>query len=432
MIAASPRSVVCLWALLLFAVEHPVSLAAGPKAHLIHISVDGLAATYLPDFFTTAPENYPNFLRLIREGASTLNARCDYDFSETMPNHTSMLLGRPVLQPAGWPDSAHHGFTDNFWSPEQTYHNSGNSNVSYLYSVFDVAHDHGLSTAFFAGKEKLAICYVSYNETNGAPDLMGEDNGQNKVDYAQILDWPMGYDCLALINAVTNYLADHAPNYLFLHIADLDYMGHYTGWGSEQWGSTLADIDRCLGSLFEALARNSDFGIQTTIILTTDHGGGYPYNTHVYPFHPLNYTIPFMVWGPGWPANTDLYRLFANRFDPGAGRPDYNAVQQPLRNGDSGNLALAVLGLPPIPGSSLLPVRGLPQVALNISPTGQGVLVSWPSPSTDFVLESTDNLGSTASWQVISDGIIDDGTQLIYEWTDVLGGPTRFFRLRMN
>jgi hypothetical protein len=36
-------------------------------------------------------------------------------------------------------------------------HNYGNAAVPYKVSVFDVVHGHGLSTAFFAGKEKFAL-----------------------------------------------------------------------------------------------------------------------------------------------------------------------------------------------------------------------------------------------------------------------------------
>lgn len=67
-------------------------------------------------------------------------------------------------------------------------------------------------------------------------------------------------------------------------------------------------------------------------------------------------TIPFFVWGAGLAVGSDLYDALVNRFDPVDARPDYDALLQPLWDGDSGNLALALMGLEPIPGSTLVPM----------------------------------------------------------------------------
>jgi len=385
-------------ALAFLAISNTALGAVQVVPHVIHISVDGLSSVYLSECLRTNAAAYPNFQRLINEGASTMNARCDYARSETIPNHTTMLLGRPVSQPIGLPDTVHHGITFNVWYDTNiTFHNSGNTNVDYCYSTFDVVHDHGLETAFFAGKDKLGICTVSYDDTNGRPDLIGDDDGPNKVDYSEIIQWINSVvDCVALMTAVTNYLADTAPDYLFLHLADMDYVGHNTGWGSTRWCAELAKMDACLGSLFMALERNPSLDGQTALVISTDHGGGDPWNNHIYPERPLNYTIPLFVWGPGWPAGANAYDLFANRFDPGTNRVDYVAPRQPLRNGDGANLAMTLLGLPPIPGSFIHPVIGA-KMLLTFSNGTNGLRVAWPSDSADFRLETSDQLEDKSS-----------------------------------
>ena len=100
------------------------------------------------------------------------------------------------------------------------------------------------------------------------------------------------------------------------------------------------------------IANSSALSGKTAIILTADHGG--TEDTHARPTDPANYTVPFFVWGPGVDAAADLYALnAATRLDPGAGRPDYDATVQPIRNGDGANLGLQLLGLGPVSGSSI-------------------------------------------------------------------------------
>src|SRR5262245_40754357 len=127
-LGAFSRSVLLMFTLTSAATGQTVS-------HVIHISVDGLR----PDAITAlGPVNAPNFYRLRTEGVFTDNARTDFDYTVTLPNHTCQLTGYPVLGTNG------HNWIINFdVSAGQTLMSNRGA---YVPSVFDVTHDHGLRT----------------------------------------------------------------------------------------------------------------------------------------------------------------------------------------------------------------------------------------------------------------------------------------------
>lgn len=326
---------------------------AGPAqvSYVVHVSVDGLNAIYLHQALSNAPADYPTFMRLRREAAFTLNARCDVTKSETLPNHTCMITGRPVDQVEGQPETAHHGFSANTDKPSWTLHNQGNKAVPYIASVFDVVHDNGQSTLLVSGKEKFALYQKSYDATNGAADTVGEDNGKNKIDHALIQTTKSD----TLVAYWKKEMFAKPLTYSFIHMPEPDTVGHAKGWGGSEWMDALKQVDHYLAQILETVKGNAATSNKTTVIITADHGGGSPTKTHVNPKERLNYTIPFFVYGPGWEGGKDLYSYFSNRRDPGTEQLPYSAEQQPIRNGDSGNLALTLLGLPSIPGSFIKP-----------------------------------------------------------------------------
>ena len=109
--------------------------------------------------------------------------------------------------------------------------------------------------------------------------------------------------------------------------------------------------DAAIGEVLAAIAADPTMAASTAVIVTADHGGtGIGGDAHSDESHILNYTIPFIVNGPGVGMG-DLYTLNAGiRLDPGTGRPTEDGVQ-PVRGSEAGNLALQLLGLDPIPGS---------------------------------------------------------------------------------
>lgn len=314
--------------------------AARQARHVIHISVDGLRS----DAVTRATsKRVPNLYRFRTEGAYTDNARTDYDYSNTLPNHTSQLTGRRVTGLQG------HNWTKNTDpSPGETLHSNKGA---YVASVFDVAHDNGLSTALYTSKSKFVIYDQSYNEKNGAEDVIGVDNGRDKIDH-----FVFDSETESLVDRFVAAMSDNPVDYAFVHLRDPDSAGHSRSWEVRR-GSSYMDavqkVDRLIGHIFEMVESTPELAGNTVIILTADHGGGGNWHNHGSADHAENYTIPFYVWGAGVEA-TELYALNSGtRSHPGMDNPGYDAPLQPIRNADAANLSLSHLGLPAVPGSSV-------------------------------------------------------------------------------
>ena len=323
---------------------------------MIQISVDGLHSQQLQSLMQTQPDRYANFQRFVSEGATTFNARTDFSNTYTLPNHTSMITGRPVSQPADDP-TLHHGYLNNS-SPRSTdtLHNAGNPALDYVASTFDQAHDHALSTALYTGKDKFVIFPQSYNVTattnGGRPDtyLADGDQGVNKIDKYEF-EVVKGTSSGIMQTLLADYQSTPF-NYALLHFLEPDAAGHAFGWRSPEWNDIVHLVDQHLGQLFDLVQSQPQLAGRTALVLTADHGGSLLGHDEI--DDPNKFRVPFFVWGPGVAPGADLYELNSlTRRDPGAGQPPYTETLQPIRNGDSGNLSLALLGLPPIDGSSI-------------------------------------------------------------------------------
>src|SRR5687768_6154442 len=143
-----------LWGLILSTFTLATHPLRAEIQHVIAISVDGLRGDFLQTFVDGAPAEFLNFVRLRDAFGYTYNARCDYDFSETVPNHLAMVTGQPVSPPTGLP-GVHHGCPSNFPTATHTVHASGTNPEIYEAGNFDVVHDRGLSTALDLGKTRL-------------------------------------------------------------------------------------------------------------------------------------------------------------------------------------------------------------------------------------------------------------------------------------
>jgi hypothetical protein len=401
-----------------------------PQAqYVIVISVDGLGGTYLNKIFngtaTGGPYAIPNFTRLKNEGAGTLAAHCDNNNWETLPNHTSIVTARPRDGVAG------HGWSSN-GDPAvgQTIHSVKGS---YVAGVFDVAHDNGLRTGMYANKTKFSLFDTnasypgggSYNAIYGALDTTGVDNGRDKIDNTYINTTLGGI----IVNTYIAQQSTNAMQYAFLHINEPDANGHGSGWGSTTWNRSVTNVDLMLGKIFKLVEQDVPAMIgHTVIILTADHG-----NQDNPPTGADRYSVPFYVWGPGVAAGADLYALNASTRRVTSSYPMTTyAGMQPIRNAEANNLALQLLGLGPIPGSSFnypqdLKVT-LPLTITGISNQGDGnfTISGTADKSGKVVLLKTTSL--TLAWTPIQTNDVTAGVPfgfLVSQGTD----PQALFRL---
>lgn len=310
--------------------------------HVVVISVDGLRSDCLE-----APhlERLPNLTRLM-QGPHTLEARTDAQYTVTLPNHISMVTGRPVLGPFG------HGWQGNTDPPDVprggTLHiNKG----AYIASMFDVAHDAGVVTSCLVSKSKFWLLQQSYGWLSGAADTTGADNGPSKIDGFAYIE-----NTAALGEAAADRLRRSNDRSLdFIHFAAPDSAGHGYDWilaPDSRYFAAVREVDAAIGQILRSVDEDADLRGRTAIVLTSDHGGGVPRKTHTDITCPLNFRIPFLIWTGDATSSADLYDLNPGRPKPGREKiVERDESPQPIRNGDAGNAALRLLGLGPIPGS---------------------------------------------------------------------------------
>ena len=266
---------------------------------------------------------------------------------------------------------------------------------------------------------------ATWARANGAPDLVAPDYGINKVDFAGYFGNPVVEPALNLVSAIQN---GDLKNFTLLHMLEPDTAGHGFGWTitpGSNYRAAVQMVDAKLGAILDTIAGNPLYAGHTAIILTADHGGGGTNSrSHGDPTALGEITIPFFVLAPGLPGGADLYHWMENRFDPKSTRPDYGSPAPSLRNGDAGNLSLALLGLPPIPGSYLRPIFVRPVKVEFHAATGAEV--SWPLYLTGHTLEWSETL---AGWLPITAGVTESANERRY--LDAWPLPqARFYRLR--
>lgn len=300
---------------------------------VVVLSVEGLAPRAINRF---GEAGSPAIHRMMDQGASTLNARTEYERTGLLANAVGMLTGRRVK-----PDRGGHGVG---WDgqPDETVHAAAGRYVS---SAFDLVHNFGRRTAYLASDEQLGLVDTTWDEVNGGLDPYGADDGRDKISQyvAAGGDW-------GVVTGLRDLLQNRPAALTVAHFSALDDAGHQFGWMSRGYREALLATDRRIGKILKTIRSAPSLHEHTLVVLTSEHGGiG---RDHTDQTRIGNYRVPFLVKGPGVPAGGDLYAMNPGYANPGSERVAYGGAQ-PIRNGFVANLATMALGLPALPGSEL-------------------------------------------------------------------------------
>jgi hypothetical protein len=226
------------------------------------ISVDGLR----PDVLLRA--DAPALRGLMRRGSFSMWAKTTAS-AVTLPAHASMLTG---VSPSK------HGIEWNSDIP------LARPVYSRRATLFEIAHEAGYSTAMIAGKSKFSalakpgtLDWFFVPETTVVSDRVVADTAMSVIER-------------------------HAPRVLFVHLPGVDGAGHADGWGSDTQLAAVAEADRHVGRLLDALRKRGVLD-STFILVTSDHGGA---GTSHGPDDPRSRSIPWIAAGPGVRPNLDL------------------------------------------------------------------------------------------------------------------------------
>ncbi|RHW27659.1 hypothetical protein D0Z08_08280 [Nocardioides immobilis] len=299
-------------------------LAEPVEARLAHrqvlaISVDGLHVRALRRLKRAGA---PNLLRLLRQGASTRNARTQVEMTVTLPNHTSMLTGRRIDAVEGG-----HGVVWNYDRARVTVQEAAGEEVG---SIFTRVHRAGGSTALFATESKFSLFERSWPRSINRSTIV-QDGDE------------------AVADAVRRDLLRRSRAFTFLHLGAPDEAGHAHGWLSRPYLNAVKKVDGLIGELWRTIRDHPRRLGDVVIVLTADHGGKPRTRLHNDETCLCNYRVPFLVWGRGVDRG-DLYAMNPTYADPGRAQISF-AGTQPIRNGDLANLSADILGLGPVPDS---------------------------------------------------------------------------------
>lgn len=229
------------------------------------VSIDGMR----PDVMLRS--DTPVMHQLMHEGSYSMWARTT-DVAITLPSHTSMVTGvTPARHTIHWNKDV----------PADQFHYPA------FPTIMELGRKAGYTTAMVAGKSK----FIALNKPGTIDWVFIPDEQKSK-------DQIVGDEAVKLI-------LEHKPQVLFVHFPENDSVGHKYGWGSHEQETSIANADKQLGRVIDALKQVGVYD-QTLIIINADHGG--QGKSHGAGDMRSRY-IPWIAVGPGVKKDYDLTQI---------------------------------------------------------------------------------------------------------------------------
>jgi len=219
-----------------------------PAGKILFIGVDGLASWCLETALDSIPDQIPNIVRLMDEGRWTLDKRAEYKTASAI-NWATIFMGVPVEM---------HGY--NKWNSARP-----------AFAPYALS-EHGMPPTLFTilqeqRPQARSVCVYDWDGIGPVIDTLAVTH-HLYVDESLEEESPEEY--------VRQYgvpvIEAGMPDFFLFYFVGVDESGHRNGWGSPEYYDMLARTDKAVGLLLETLAESPD-AENTTVILTSDHGG---------------------------------------------------------------------------------------------------------------------------------------------------------------
>ena len=257
--------------------------------HVVLVSIDGLAASYLSD----PKAELPTLRKLAAEGAVAKGMLTSFP-SVTWPSHTSLVTGvsparHGVIGNNVWDTKRNRGLTY-IGDPELT-----KDQAIRVPTLYDAAHAAGLTSG--------SVIWPCCNDAKSLQWVIPDSNkpelhakytspgfvdelGKAGIDISKLGEWgwskERSTDRDLLYTRVANYLLEkHGVNLLLVHLITPDGVEHAYGPHTREAYAAVAESDQRIAEIWGTLHKPPLAG-KSTLIVVSDHGFA-PYEKFIRP-----------------------------------------------------------------------------------------------------------------------------------------------------